>query len=100
MDNYALLKNQQRKLRWRMHQSEVVAKWGNCGWDNCPVKLTRKAKYPRSNQTHMCCEECSVRLGQDIYLCNSYVKGVPVNCHQHYHIYHQNKEFASTMVIN
>ena len=40
MDNYALLKNQQRKSPWRMHQSEAVSKKGKCGWDDCPGKLT------------------------------------------------------------
>jgi hypothetical protein len=28
-DNYALLKNQQRRLPWRVHQSEVVEKYGS-----------------------------------------------------------------------
>ncbi len=100
MDNYALLKNQQSKSPWRMHQSEAVAKQGKCRWDDCPGKLASKAKYPRVSDTHMRCEECSVRLQKDVYLCNGYVKGAPVNCHRHYHIYHHNKEFASMMVIN
>jgi hypothetical protein len=100
MDNYALLKNQQCTSPWRMHQSEAVAKKGRCRWDDCPGKLASKAKYPRVSDTHMRCEECSARLQMDVYLCNGYVKGVPVNCHWHYHIYHHNKEFASRMVIN
>jgi hypothetical protein len=100
MDNYALLKNQQRKSPWRMHQSEAVVKQGRCGWEDCPGKLTSKAVYPRSNQTHRRCKECSTRLGKDVYLCNGYSKGAPVNCHRHYHIYHHNKEFALTIVIN
>jgi hypothetical protein len=70
-----------------------------CVWDDCPGKLTCKAKRKRSNQMHMRCEECSAHLGRDVYLCNGYIKGAPVNCHQRY-IYHHNKEFASTMVIN
>jgi hypothetical protein len=61
MNNYALLKNQQRKSPWRMHQSEAVAKQGKCGWDDCPGKLASKAKYPRNSDTHMRCEECSAR---------------------------------------
>ncbi len=48
----------------------------------------------------MRCKECSTYLGKDIFLCISYIDGVPVKCHQHYHIYHHNKGFASTMVIN
>ena len=100
MYNYALLKNQQRKSPWRIHQSQAVAKQGKCVWDDCPGKLTCKAKRKCSNQMHMRCEECSAHLGSDVYLCNGYIKGAPVNCHQRYHIYHHNKEFASTMVIN
>ena len=61
MDNYVLLKNQQRKSPWRMHQSEAVAKQGKCGWDDCPGKLASKAAYPRNSDTHMRCEECSAR---------------------------------------
>ncbi len=100
MDNYALLKNQQRKLPWHMHQSKAVLKKGKCRWDNCPGKLMSKAAYPRSSDTHMCCKECSAHWGKDVFLCNGYVNGAPVNCHWHYHICHHNKEFASTMVIN
>jgi len=99
MDNYELLKNQQHKSLWRMHLREVVEKRGNCRWDDCPGKLTSKGICPRSNMTHMCCEECSARLGQDIYLCNRYIKGVLVNFQQ-YHIYHHTRKNASTMVIN
>jgi hypothetical protein len=87
MDNYALLKNKQRTLPWRIHQSEAVAKRGRCGW-------------ARSSDTYMRCEECSVRLGKDVFLCNGFNRGVPVNCHRHYHIYHHNIKNASTMVIN
>ena len=100
MDNYALLKNQQPKSLWRMHQSKVLANYGKCVWDNCPGKLTSKAKYPRSSNTHMQCKECSTHCRNDVFLCNRFIKGVPVNCHQHYHIYHHNKEFALTMVIH
>ena len=100
MDNYALLKNQQRKLPWRMHQSEAVANYGKCVWDDYPGKLISKAKYPCSSDTHMRCEECSTRCGKDVFLCNSFIKGGPVNCHRHYRIYNHNKEFALTMVIN
>jgi hypothetical protein len=88
MDNYALLKNKQRKLPWRIHQSKVVAKKGRCEWEDCPGKLASKATYPCSSDTYMHCKECSVRLGKDVYLCNGFNRGVPVNCHWHYHIYH------------
>jgi hypothetical protein len=99
-DNYALLKNQHNRSPWRVHQSEAVAQYGKCCWEDCPGKKLSTAKRPRSSDTHMRCKECSAYLGKDVFLCNGFVKGKPVNCHWHYHIYHHNKEFASTMVIN
>jgi hypothetical protein len=98
-DNYALLNNQQQQLPWCVHQSEAVKKYGRCCWEDCPGKKLSKAKYPGSSDTHMCCKECSAYLGKDVFLCNRFVKGEPANCHQHYHLYHHNKEFASAMVI-
>ena len=89
-DNYALLKNQQQQLPWRVHQSK----------ENCTGEKLSKAKHPRSSDTHMHCKECSAYLGKDMFLCNGFVKGEPLNCYRHYHLYHHNKEFASTMVIN
>jgi hypothetical protein len=77
----------------------VEQREGGC-WEDCPGKTLSTAKYLRSSDTHMRCEECSAHQGKDIFLCNSFVKGGPVNCHRHYHMYHHNKEFASTMVIN
>ncbi len=99
-DNYALLKNQQRQLPWRFHQSEAVAKYGRCCWDDCPGKQLSTAKRPRSSDTHMCCEECSAYLGKNMFLCIGFVKDTPVNCHRHYRMNHHNKEFTSSMVIN
>jgi hypothetical protein len=99
-DTYALLKNQQRRSPWRVHQSKVVMNKGSCCWEDCPGKKLSTAKRPRSSDTHMHCEECSAYLGKDVSLCNEFVKGAPANCHRHYHLYHHNKEFASTMVIN
>jgi len=99
-DNYALLKNQQRRSPWRVHQSEAVAQYGKCCWEDCPGKKLITAKRPGSSDMHMPCKEYSTYLGKDVFLCNGFVKGAPVNCHRHYHMYHHNKEFASTMVIN
>ena len=99
-DTYALLKNQQRQLPWRIHQSKAVEKYARCFWEDCPGKWLGTAKYPRSSQTHMRCKECSAYLGKDVFLCNGFVKGAPVNCHRHYHMYHHNKQFTSAMVIN
>ncbi len=48
----------------------------------------------------MCCKECSIKMGKDVHLCNSYLKGMPVNCHRPYHIYHHNKQNAMTMKLN
>ncbi len=99
-DNYTLLKNQRSRSPWRVHQIKVVMKEGKCCWDNCLGKKLTTVKCPRSSNTHMRCKECSTYLGKDIFLCNGFVNGAPVNCHRHYHIYLYNKESASTMVIN
>ncbi len=100
MVNYVQLKNQQCRSLWHVHQSKAVAQCGKCYWEDFPVKKISTAKCPRSSNTHMHCKESSAYLGKDVFLCNGFVRGVPVNCHHHYHIYHYNKEFASTMVIN
>jgi hypothetical protein len=100
MDNHALLKNQQRRSPWRVHQSEAVAQYGKCCWEDFPGEKLSTAKRSCSSDTHMRCEECSAYLGKDVFFCNGFVKGKPVNCHRHYRIHHHNKEFASTMVIN
>jgi hypothetical protein len=99
-DNYVLLKNQQRRSPWCIHQNKAVVQYGKCCWEDCPGKKLSTAKCPCSSNMHMRCEECSAYLGKDVFLCNGFVKGKLVNCHRHYHIYHHNKEFASTMVIN
>ena len=66
----------------------VEQREGGC-LEDCPGKTLSTAKYLRSSDTHMRCEECSAHQGKDIFLCNSFVKGGPVNCHRHYHMYHQ-----------
>jgi hypothetical protein len=73
-DNYALLKNQQRRLPWRIHQSEVVENYGKCCWEDCPGKKLSMAKRPRSSSTHMRCKECSTYLVKDMFLFSSFVK--------------------------
>jgi hypothetical protein len=88
-DNYAMLKNQQRRSPWRIHQSKAIMKQGKCCWDNYPGKKVTMVKRPRSSNTHMHCKECSAYLGKDISLCNGFVNGAPVNCQWHYHIYPQ-----------
>ncbi len=37
-DNYALLKNQQRRSPWRDHQSKAVAQYGKCCWEDAQGK--------------------------------------------------------------
>ena len=98
MDNYALLKNKQRTLPWRIHQSEAVAKRGRCGWEDCPGKLASKAAYPRSSDTYMRCEECSMRLGKEVFLCNGFNRGSAGELPPA--LPHHNIKNASTMVIN
>ena len=57
-------------------------------------------KRPCSSDTYMRCEECSIQLGDDIFLCNSHIKGGRQNCHRHYHVYHQNKKIRQSREIN
>jgi hypothetical protein len=99
-DDYVLLMNQLRKLIWCVHQSKPVKRGEKYCWDDCPRKKLNKAKRPCSSETHICCEECGTYLGKDVFLHNSFVNGVLLNCHRHYHLYLHNKEFAPIMVIN
>ena len=55
-DNYALLKNQQRRLPWRVHQSEAVETYGQCCWEDCLGKRLSTAKRLHSSDTHMRCK--------------------------------------------
>ena len=52
-DTYALLKNQQRRSSWRVHQSEAVTNKGRCYWDDCPGIQLSTATRPRSSDMHM-----------------------------------------------
>ncbi len=93
--SYALWKHEMKRKRpLCSHQSEVVVKQGRCCWDDCPGYMTMNTKR------HMRCEECSIKMGKDDHLCNIYLKGMPVNCHRPYYIYHHNKQNAMTMVLN
>ncbi|KAL3764005.1 hypothetical protein ACHAW5_000044 [Stephanodiscus triporus] len=76
-NNHALLKNQQHKSPWRIHQSEPVENYGRCYWDDCPGKKSTTAKRPESNKTHMRCKECGTCLGKNVFLCNGFIKGGP-----------------------
>ena len=57
-DNYAMLKNQQQRLLWRIHQSEAVTNNGRCCWEDCPEKMASAAKHLHSKasaqQRHTC----------------------------------------------
>jgi hypothetical protein len=99
--SYALWKHEMKQKRpWCSHQSKVVAKQGRCCWYDCPENMTMNTKRQHPTKTYMHCEECSIKMGKDVHLSNSYLKGMPVNCHQSYHIYHHNKQNAMTMVLN
>ena len=86
------LRKQQKKAKWRVHQSLVHSKRGKCCFDGCPGRVKGKAnkvKVPRGYNTFMRCEECSVAAGKDIYLCNNVKGGTPVLCHvAHHQKYH------------
>ncbi|KAL7525349.1 hypothetical protein ACHAXR_000966, partial [Thalassiosira sp. AJA248-18] len=90
------LRNKQKKAVWRMHQSMAYEKEGKCNWENCPGKAKEggeSRKRKRSYSTYMRCEECSARLGKNIFLCNNVKKGVPVLCHLAYHNKYHNKQY-------
>ena len=78
---------------------KAVTKKGKCCWDYCLGNKLTTVKHPCGSNAHKRCKKCGAYLG-NIFLCNSFVKGAPMNCRQHYHIYHHNKESASMMVIN
>ena len=82
------LRRKQMGNSWRTHQSVACAKRGKCAYNGCPNLLRSKAKYPRSYDTHMRCEECSLMAGKDVYFCNDVKKGVPCLCHLAYHTHH------------
>jgi hypothetical protein len=99
--DYALWRHASKRTSpWMVHQSEVCDKQGRCCWEDCPGKSASKAKRPRSSDTYMRCQECSMKLGKDVFLCNAHIKGGTQNCHQHYHIYHHNKKTPATMTLN
>ena len=64
--SYALWQNDCKQMAPLMvHQSNPVEKKGKCCWDDCPGKRASTAKHPHSSNTYMCCEECSILLGND-----------------------------------
>ncbi len=64
-----------RNMPWRSNECEVAEKQGKCCWNGCPGKSASKAECPRSSDTYMCCDEYSIRMGRDVYHCNSHIKG-------------------------
>jgi hypothetical protein len=64
------LQVQQRKSPWRIHQSVAGNIRKHCVFECCPNMNNSSTKRKRSYQTTMCCEECSVSEGRDVYLCN------------------------------
>ena len=90
-----ILAGQQRKQPWRVHQSLPHANQGKCCWMKCPGLTNSKAKRKRNYETFMHCEECSVKTGCNIFLCNQTKNGVPVSCHVAYHKRNHNAAFPS-----
>ena len=81
------------KSPWRHHQSLPIAeRWaGYCTYVNCPGKRVVNGKIRvRAHKTKMRCEECSVKAGRHIYLCNTTRRNSDgtyrqVLCHTLYH---------------
>jgi hypothetical protein len=89
----ALWYTQQKRSPWRHHQSVAFEKRGRCAYNKCPGIADSKSKVPRCYETNMRCEECTVLLGRDIFLCNG-TKGLVEGekrtwkvclCHVEYH---------------
>jgi len=83
-----------KKAPWRRHQSVAHSSKGRCQYVDCPGRKASKAKVPRPYDTHMRCEECSIALGKDIYICNSYKGGKLCLCHKVYHEKYHNEKYA------
>ena len=72
---------------WRTHQSvATVCKrdGGYCQYNLCPG-LNRKNARKRPYTSIYRCNECSVRLGKNVFLCNTVKKGKAILCHMKYH---------------
>ena len=76
-----------RDQLWRTHQSVATVCKGDggyCQYSLCPGfnrKNVRKRSFPSTYR----CYECSVRLGKNVFLCNTIKKGKAILCHMKYH---------------
>ena len=61
------LSNRQNKAPWRTHQSVAQYTKVRCRWEKCPGLKTIAAKRPRSYDTVVRCEECSILYGKSTF---------------------------------
>ncbi|KAL7526484.1 hypothetical protein ACHAXR_001514 [Thalassiosira sp. AJA248-18] len=95
IDTLRRLRHKQKKSEWRTHQSISCEKKGRCQWENCPGKKKSQAMVKRTYDTYMRCEECSARLGKNMFLCNGTKSGKPVLCHIAFHTKYHNKKYIN-----
>jgi len=73
---------------WRTHQSVATVcdrDGGYCQYGLCPGLNRRKNVRRRAYKATYRCYECSVRLGKNVFLCNTVKKGKAILCHMKYH---------------
>ena len=88
----AALRQKQKRLPWRKHQSVAYHMRGRCHYSRCPATKTSAAERKRSYLTFMRCEECSAVAGKDMFFCNDTKSKKPCLCHLAYHTkYHAKK---------
>ena len=92
-----------KKEPWRSHQSIATVcpdkkhEGGYCQYDHCPGSK-RKHKRRRAFKTVYRCNECSIKTGKNVFLCNQ-VKLIDgcrkaVLCHTKYHVMMCNNDAA------
>jgi hypothetical protein len=81
-----ILARMQKKSPWRTHQSVGARK-------KCPGLKETNAKRTRSYKTMMTCEECTAKMGSNIWLCSGQKGNNVLPCHIDYHRKNHNKEY-------
>jgi hypothetical protein len=85
----------QKKSPWRTHQIVGARNKArvNCCWEKCPGLKETNAKRPRGYKTMMICEECTAKMGSNVWLCSGQKGNDVLPCHIDYHRKNHNKEY-------
>jgi hypothetical protein len=92
---YCVLARMQKKSPWRTHQSVGARNKarGFCCWEKCPGLKETNAKRTRSYSTMTICEECTAKMGSNVWLCSGKKGNDVLPCHIDYHRKNHNKEY-------